>query len=246
MSEKAFSMDEFIRKDEPEAPVEMTPEENTTETESPELDVQKAVVEELAADKAMLDEDLASKTDELEKKEAELAALSSSMKEIEAKFSELKKTLAAEQSKVADLEKLLASERSKVTDLSERLASEQVKIIDMQERNPNALALLDREIELPDRFPGETRDHVIEVIREAREKAEADGRLRRAQILEAVLIANEPNGTLAKNRAELEKLFADNGNILTGTVLEELAKRSIPHKNGEEYLLPAEIIKRTY
>ena len=61
-----------------------------------------------------------------------------------------------------------------------------------------------------------------------------------------MLAANEPNGTLAKRRVELEKLFADNANILSGTVIEELKKRGISHKHGEEYLLPSEIVKRTY
>ena len=110
----------------------------------------------------------------------------------------------------------------------------------------NKVALLDRDIDVPDRFTGETRDHVIEVVREARDKSEQEGRLRRAQLLEGVLAANEPEGTLAKKRANLEKLFADNGNIVSGPVIAELEKMGISHKNGEDYLLPAEIVKRNY
>ena len=64
------------------------------------------------------------------------------------------------------------------------------------------VSLLDRELEIQDRFLGETRDHVIEVIREARDAAERDGRIRRAQLLESVLVANQPVGNLAKKRAE--------------------------------------------
>ena len=120
------------------------------------------------------------------------------------------------------------------------------KEFDLQERNPNALALLDREIEVPDRFPGETRDHVLEVIAAARAVAEAEGRVRKAQLLEAVLMANEPNGLLAKRREELEKLFSENNNLVNGPVLEELKNRGISHKNGEDYLLPSEIMKRNY
>ena len=37
-----------------------------------------------------------------------------------------------------------------------------------------------------------TREQVLEVIKEARDKAEAEGRIRRAQVLEGVLVANEP------------------------------------------------------
>ena len=83
-------------------------------------------------------------------------------------------------------------------------------------------------------------------MREARDKAEAEGRLRRAQVLESVLAANEPEGTLAKKRANLEKLFAGNGNIISGPVIEQLEKMGISHKNGEDYLLPVEIVKRNY
>ena len=42
------------------------------------------------------------------------------------------------------------------------------------------------------------------------------------------------------------KLFADNGNIVSGPVIAELEKMGISHKNGDEYLLPAEIINRNY
>ena len=220
MSEKAFNIDEFMQNDEVSPAMPKESQVSETDETAPELDVQKAVVEELAADKAKLDEDLASKNDILVQKEQEIAALKASLEELKGRVSELGIQLAAEQAKKV--------------------------VIDDQERNPNALALLDRDVELPDRFPGETRDHVLEVIKEARDRAEADGRLRRAQILESVLIANEPNGSLAKMRSELEKLFADNANLINGPVLGELAKRGIPHKNGEEYLLPAEIIKRTY
>ena len=108
------------------------------------------------------------------------------------------------------------------------------------------VALLERNVECDDRFPGETHDHVVEVIREARDKAEKEGRVRRAQLLESVLVANEPNGTLAKKRAEIEKLFNDNANVVNGVVIAELQKLGISHKHGEEYLLPSEIIKRTY
>ena len=149
MSNSAFDMNEFIRKDENEetpAVADTAGEENP----APELDVQKAVVEELAADKAKLDEDLAAKEDSLAQMKSELAALKGECGALKAK----------------------------VAELSSALAAEQAKKIDTQERNPNALALLDRDVELPDRLPGETRDHVLDVIRDAREKAEADGRLR--------------------------------------------------------------------
>ena len=177
-----------------------------------ELDVQKAVVESLAADKAEQDERIVS----LQK---ENAALKSELAKMKSEAEEMRNALA----KVGDV---LA--RNSETECSSKIA------------------LIDRDPELNDRFPGETRDHVLEVIREARDAAEKDGRLRRAQVLESVLVANEPVGNLQKKRIALEKFFNDNANIMSGPVIAELEKCGIPHKNGETYLLPGEILKRTY
>ena len=184
----------------------------TVTAEPEELDVQKAVVESLAADKAEQDERIMS----LQKENASLRAEIASLR---AKGEEMKASL----EKVGDV--LAANTES---------------------TESNKIALLDRDPEIDDRFPGETRDHILEVIREAREAAEKDGRIRRAQILESVLVANEPNGTLAKKRESLEKVFNDNGNILSGSVIAELEKLGISYKNGNDYLLPGEILKRIY
>ena len=170
-----------------------------------EIDVQKAVVESLAADKAEQDEVI----DSLRKENEELKA------------------------KV----KLLRDELARMGDMLTKNVDGEMS---------NKISILDRNLELDDRFEGETRDQVIEVLREGRDEAEKNGRLRRAQILEAVLVENEPSGELAKRRGELVKLFADNANIINGTVIEELEKRGISHKNGENYLLTSEIIKRNY
>jgi regulator of replication initiation timing len=205
-------------------------EEKNIEPE--ELDVQKVVVEELAADKAKLDEKVEKLSERLESAENELNA----SKERELTILEENKPL---QRDLEETRKALAQAQEKIVELTERQFEE-------QSRNPNALALLDREVELPDRFPGETRDHVLEVVREARDKAELDGRIRRAQLLEGVLVANEPHGNLAKKRAALEKFFNENANILTGPVLAELDRCGISYKKGDEYLLTSEILKRTY
>lgn len=228
MSQQAFDMNEFIDKPEPPSPppvAEAAVSAAPAEDEPPELDVQKAVVEELAAEKVELHEQIAAREAELAARDTELAAL-------KAQVAVLKSENA----------KLCAEAESLQARLDARLAHE----LDQQERNPNSLALLDREVELPDRFPGETRDHVLEVVRAARDEAERDGRVRRAQILEAVLVANEPSGNLAARRAEVTKLFSENGNIVNGTVLARLQELEISHKNGEEYLLPSEIIKRAF
>ena len=177
-----------------------------------ELDVQKAVVESLAADKAVQDERIVSLQKENRSLVSQVADLKSSLDEAKAALARVGDVLAAN---------------------AETEAS-------------NKVALIDRDPELDDRFPGETRDHVLEVIREARDAAEKDGRLRRAQVLESVLVANEPVGNLAEKRAALEKFFNENANVMSGPVIAQLEKLGISHKNGENYLLPGEILKRTY
>ena len=177
-----------------------------------ELDVQKAVVESLAADKAEQDERIVTLQKENDALKSEVSSLRSSLDEAKAAL-------------------------AKVGDVLAQNAEAEVS---------SKVALLDRDPELNDRFTGETRDHVLEVIREARDVAEKDGRIRRAQVLESVLVANEPTRKLAEKRAALEKFFNENGNIMSGPVIAQLEKNGIAHKNGEEYLLPGEILKRTY
>ena len=215
-----MNFEEFITDDKPA-------DEVSNELEEPvELEVQKAVVESLAADKAEQDEQIARLRKENEELRRTLEEITSANSESDGKIEKLQK-------QVDDL-------RQTLTGYGDVLAK------NAEENTSTQIALLDRDVEISDRFPGETRDHVLEVIREAREAAEKDGRIRRAQVLEGVLVANEPVGELARRRSELEKLFHDNGNILTGKVLEELHKNGVSHKNGEEYLLPAEILKLTF
>ena len=197
-----MDMNEFL--DRVPATPEITPVE--------ELDVQKAVVESLAADTAVQDERIVSLQKENYLLKSQVANLKSSLEEAKSSLARVGDVLAAN---------------------AETEAS-------------NKIALIDRDPELNDRFPGETRDHVLEVIREARDAAEKDGRIRRAQILESVLVANEPVGKLAEKRTALEKFFNDNANVMSGPVIEQLEKLGNSHKNGEEYLLPGEILKRTY
>lgn len=239
MNQTAFNFEEFIEKEKKSQISENNEElkqnkaaEKEEESSTQEVDVQKAVVEELALEKAELREKLA-------EVESEYLALKTRMEKADHEI----KVKSAE---IFSLKSELEKAGSQIKALSSQIAAELAKEEDTQARNPNALALLDRDVDVPDRFPGETRDHVLEVIKEARDTAEKEGRIRRAQVLEGVLVSNEPNGNLAEKRANIEKLFAENGNILTGPVIEELKKLGISHKNGEEYLLPSEIIKRTY
>jgi regulator of replication initiation timing len=207
-----MNFEDFIREE--SAPVDTPVEEDASE-----IDVQKAVVEALAADKAEIEEEV------------------KSLREKENFLSEENTRLAAEVARLKEeLERALDSQKK----IDEFLSKE------VENDGRDKVALLDRSFELPDRFEGETRDHVIEILREAKITAEKDGRLRRAQILEAVLLENEPVGILAEKRAALEKLFADNQYILNGEVINRLDKLTIQHKCGENYLLPTEIVKRLY
>ena len=211
-----MNYEDFIRPaEEPEQNVETSEEavvEEAPVEPSVELDVQKAVVESLAADKA----------------------------EQNVKIAELRKQNDELTSKVNDL-----------TEKIEQMRMQLAKVGDLLARNSelpksSQVTLLERNTELDDSFDGETLDHVLEVIREARDASEATGRARRAQILESVLVANEPSGNLEKKRQELIKLFNDNQNVINGQVINELDKQKISYKLGENYLLVGEIIKRTY
>ena len=222
-----MNFEEFLDDAAPKAqPAEQPIEEVEEENAADNIDVQKAVVEALAADKAEQAETISALR-------AENAELRKSIVELKKSISELTDRMEAAKRQMLDQKAAL----EKVGDVLATNADNGLS---------NKVALLDRDIDVPDRFTGETRDHVIEVVREARDKAEAEGRLRRAQVLESVLAANEPEGMLAKKRANLEKLFADNGNIISGLVIEQLEKMGISHKNGEDYLLPVEIVKRNY
>lgn len=216
-----MNFEEFL-KPAVETPQEATEPEAAVEPEATadiDLDVQKAVVESLAADKAQQDEMI----DRLRKDNYELQSEIARLKqELESKDA----VIAQQQTALAQVGDVLA--KNSETPLS------------------NQLSILDRAEELPDRFSGETREHVLEVIKEARDAAEAAGRLRRAQILEGVLVANEHSGELRRRREGLERLFAENANIVSGAVINELEKQGISYKNGEEYLMPQEILKRTY
>ncbi|MBO5905185.1 MAG: hypothetical protein J6Q84_02060 [Kiritimatiellae bacterium] len=238
MSQGAFDFSEFIepKKTQVEEEIEVVEEAEVFENEeleasddeidgSENIDVQKAVVESLAADKAALD--------------IELEALKKTLAEKE-------ELLANKESEIAAIKEEVAKKDFEISYLKVELAKNFEKQLDAQERNPNALALLDREVELPDRFLGETRDHVLEVIKEARDKAEEIGRRRRAQILESVLVANEPNGILAERRSIIEQVFAENNNVITGPVIETLTELELSHKEGEEYLLASEILLRNF
>ena len=227
-----MNFEEFIRPNESsEQESEIATEEEAPEVASvpEELDVQKAVVESLAADKAAQDEEI-----------SRLKADNDSLRARIAENLKLIADLEAQKSQTDFLKSQISEMKTALENVGDVLARNSEG--DMSSK----VALLERNVECDDRFPGETHDHVIEVIREARDKAEKEGRVRRAQLLESVLVANETNGTLAKKRAEIEKLFNDNGNVVSGIVIAELQKLGISHKHGEEYLLPSEIIKRTY
>lgn len=197
-----------------------------------ELDVQKVVVEELAAEKAAL--------------ELKAGALEERLAGLQSEAADLSGKLAAANGRIAELENCIASGKAREAELERKIAAYELQESDIQARNPNQLALLDRDTELPDRFPGETRDHILEIIAEARDVAEQQGRRRRAQLLESVLKANEPSGNLQKKRDTFLKFMDEHHNVLTGEVIAELEKYGITYREGGQNLLLEEIINRTY
>lgn len=208
-------------------------EEEEVAGEPLEIDVQKAVVESLAADKA--EREL-----EIEELRKEKARLSEALAGADAEKTSLKEEI-----------RRLEKDKENLKAESENLRKELAKIGEILTKNTelpmsSQISLLERSTEIDDKFEGETRDHVIEVIREARDACEKNGRLRRAQLLESVLVANEAVGELSKRRESLEKLFADNQNLINGQVINELDKLGIAYKIGENYLLAKEIVERNY
>ncbi len=223
-----MNYEEFLtakKEAEPQDVVQEAPVEEPV-AEPQELDVQKAVVEELAAAKVEMNE--------------KIGLILKEKEEAQAKNEELLKEIETLKEQVNCLQKQVEEQKAALEKVGDTLAQ------NSETPESNKVALLDRAFELPDRFEGETRDHVLEVLKEARDKAEQEGRLRCAQLLEGVLLANEPTGNLADRRKSLEKLFVENQNIVSGPVIAELTKLGISHKNGEDYLLPSEIMKRTY
>lgn len=234
-----MNYEDFIRKPEPppepETVVEIEAEVEETEVLASEenIDVQKAVVESLAAEKVEQDEKIAALEGEKASLTAEKENLVSEKLRLEGEKKELEEA-------VEKLRATMSEMRKSLENVGEILARNTEKPVS------NQVSVLDRNEEVSDRFDGETRDHILEVLKEARDAAEAAGRLRRAQLLEAILAANEPTGELAKRREALEKLFADNLNIINGQVINELDKLDIRYKDGENYLLAKEIIRRSY
>lgn len=201
----------------PDSPV--PPSQSPQPQPEEEIEIQKAVVESLAADKVKIEEEATLIRERSAALERENAALAARNAALEGEVKALKEELARSADRLA---------RNEATPDSSKVA------------------LLERNIDLDDRFEGETRDQILEVLREARDAAEKEGRNRRAQLLEAVLLENAPVGELAARRSALEKLFADNGNIVNGEVMRQLTKLTIQYREGETYLLPSEILKRIY
>ena len=183
--------------------------ENNSEEE---LEVQKAVVESLAADTAEQQETI----------------------------NNLRKQIDVLQKEIYELKIKIKEQNEALGKVGEILA----KNIDTP--SPTQITLLEREEKLSDRFEGESRDHVLEALKADMDIAEKEGRIRHAQIIESVLMANEPSGNLRKKREEIKKIFDDNENLINGPVIEKLQELGISHKNGDEYLLASEIIKRNY
>ena len=252
-----MNFEEFLNRgeSEPEVPAESENDIDEVSEESIEenIDVQKAVVESLAADKAEQDEKIAELTKENEGLKSQNESLSSENEKLKSEvlaLSREKSSLKMKLIEAGDLTSLKNEVAKLKVKCAEQLAALE-KVGDVLSKNSDTplsskVSLIDRDEEIPDRFPSETREHVLEVIAEAWKKAEEEGCQRRAQLLEGVLLVNKPEGTLAEKRAQLEKIFAANGNIVSGPVIEELNKLGISHKNGDSYLLPSEIIKRTY
>lgn len=222
-----MNVEEFLQPKETEKPLEsnIEAEEEFIEAEAIE-EVQKIVVESFATEKVEMGEKI------------------SALEEENKKYAEENKSL---NEKILELTQEIAKKDALISEMRSDLEKTgDILSVNSETELSNKISLLDRNVDIIDRFIGETRDQVLEAISAARDVAEKEGRIRKAQILESVLVVNEPTGNLKEKRIALEKFFNENQNILSGTVISELERCGISYKHGEEYLLPAEIIKRTY
>ena len=116
-------------------------QEELPETAEPdELDVQRTVVEALATEKAELVE----------------------------QYAALKKTadrLSQEKQSLTEQINVLRSEKEELRSALERMSGLLIKNTERVESSQ--IALIDRDVNIDDRFPGETRDHVLEIIKES-------------------------------------------------------------------------------
>ena len=225
-----MNFEEFMKPKDAVEEIETADEEAVAAPD--ELDVQRTVVEALAAEKAEQEEQLASLRNRNESLQADIADKQKQIDALKNYIENLKKagesnadkvrSADANIKKITELEKTIEEMRIALSNVGEVLSRNSEK------PESNQVALLDRSVDIDDHFVGETRDHVLEALRVARDSAEKDG------------------GELAKRRGEIEKLFADNGNIVNGAVMAGLEKSGLAYKDGDTYLLASEIIKRNY
>lgn len=251
MSNKVFDIAEFLNDPEPEPEQSPAEVEEAEEEQVEELDVQKEVVEQLASENAELKDAFDKLKVFCKEQLSQVAAMIRIASEVagicEENVRKESEVTSNAEKRVNELVSQVEQAKKRVKELEEELASHLEKEFEEEgKRNPNAIALLDRDVDIPDRFPGETRDHVLEILKEALKVAQESGRYRRAKLLEGVLLANEPGGGLEKRRENMRRLFEENGNLVNGNVINILNKYGIAYRDGENYLMPNEIISRTY
>ncbi len=224
-----MNYEDFIRPTEEAAPqdVPQMEEETTLEEIQPQIEIEE-------------EEDESTLGVEVAVQKAVVESLAADKAEQSLQITTLRKDNNRLNSTILELKEEIAKLKEELSHVAETLLKNN------EVEKANQVTLLERNPELNDKFDGETYDQVLEVLKEARDASEAAGRNRRAQVLEAVLVANEPTGNLVKRREALKKLFDDNQNVINGQVINELDKLGIPYKVGETYLLVDEIIKRAY
>ncbi|MBR1870708.1 MAG: hypothetical protein IJ802_02665 [Kiritimatiellae bacterium] len=100
---------------------------------------------------------------------------------------------------LADAETASAARQN---ELQHEMDSLKMQLSEAHRTSLSSSVLLQKPDEIAENFFGEIRDHVLETLKDAADAASAAGRDRRAKILEAVLLANEPDGELESRRSE--------------------------------------------
>lgn len=88
---------------------------------------------------------------------------------------------------------------------------------------------------LSEKFVGEVREHILEVLREALRNCRGTNRERREMILESVLAANESNGELVRRREDIKLILKDADSFNDESVLKELGKLGFRFISGKNH-----------
>lgn len=210
-----------------------------------ELEIQKTVAEDLAADLASARMELESTGTMRDALETERSRLEEENHRLEGEARRLEDELAAERAAprqdpalaaaCADKDRELAAQAEEIARQRDEIERLRTQLAEAQRTSLSSSVLLEKPATFSEKFPGELREHVVEAIADAVSAAEAGGRDRRARILEAVLVANPSSGELEHRREAVKQIVKEAGSRLDNAALAELEKLGFRYISGNKH-----------